>query len=81
MTDFTLRTNTNYSFISVLYILRNSLLMFLYVLKKDQMSLDQHEPGSMLGRKEFQALQPVTWALMVNIITQYMMLKKSNRLY
>ena len=69
MTDFIMRTNTNYSFISVLYILRNNMLMFLYVLKKDPVSSKQNALGSMFGMMEFQALQPVTWALMVNIIS------------
>lgn len=69
MTDFIMRTNTNYSFISVLYILRNNMLMFLYVLKKDPASSKQNALGSMFGMMEFQALQPVTWALMVNIIS------------
>lgn len=70
MTDFIMRTNTYYSFISVLYILRNNMLMFLYVLKKDPVSSEQNALGSVFGMKEFQALQPVTWALMVNIISK-----------
>ena len=53
----------------MLYILRNEMLMFLYVLKKDPVSSEQKKPGRNFGRKEFQALETVTWALMVNIIT------------